>query len=170
MVRKALAGETAAIAKMSDIPVEAGRDRESFALYGIKSVVVVPLSVGGGPIFGLLTFSVLREERAWPETIVKGFQLVAQVFANALARKHADEQLKRHVEEIEALKQRLERENIYLQEEVKLLTEHSDIVGQSLAIKKVLARRSRLPRRTLRFCSWGKPEQERNCWQGPSTA
>ena len=139
MVQKVLAGETAAITKMSDIPLEAGRDRESFALYGIKSVVVVPLSVGGGPIFGLLTFSVLREERAWPETIVKGFQLVAQVFANALARKHADEQLKRHVEEIEALKQRLERENIYLREEVKLLIEHTDIVGRSLAMKKVLS-------------------------------
>ena len=124
---------------MSDLPVEAGRDRESFALYGIKSVVVVPLSVGGGPIFGLLTFSVLREERDWPETIVKGFQLVAQVFANALARKRADEQLKRHVEEIEALKQRLERENIYLREEVKLLVEHTDIVGQSVAMKKVLS-------------------------------
>ena len=35
-------------------------------------------------------------------------------------------------------KQRLERENIYLQEEVKLLVEHTDIVGQSVAMKKVL--------------------------------
>ena len=41
--------------------------------------------------------------------------------------------------EIEALKQRLETENIYLQEEVKSLAEHSEIVGQSPAIKKVLA-------------------------------
>jgi transcriptional regulator with GAF, ATPase, and Fis domain len=60
------------------------------------------------------------------------------VFATALARKRADEQLKKHVGEIEELKQRLERENIYLQEEVKLLAEHTEIVGQSLAMKKVL--------------------------------
>jgi transcriptional regulator with GAF, ATPase, and Fis domain len=81
----------------------------------------------------------LREERDWPETIVRGFQLVAQVFANALARKRAEEQLKKHVGEIEELKQRLERENIFLREEVRLLVEHTNIVGQSAAIKKVLS-------------------------------
>jgi transcriptional regulator with GAF, ATPase, and Fis domain len=138
-VQKTLAGETTSFKKISDLPLEAGRDRESYALYGIKSVVIVPLSVGGGPIFGLLTFSVLREERDWPETIVRGFQLVAQVFANALARKRAEEQLKKHVGEIEELKQRLERENIFLREEVRLLVEHTNIVGQSAAIKKVLS-------------------------------
>jgi len=138
-VQKTLAGETTAIKKISDLPLEAGRDRENYALYGIKSVVVVPLSVGGGPIFGLLSFSVLREERDWPETIVRGFQLVAQVFANALERKRMEGQLRERLLEIEELKQRLERENIYLQEEIRLLVEHTDIVGQSLAIKKVLS-------------------------------
>ena len=138
-VQKTLAGETTAIKKISDLPLEAGRDRESFALYGIRSVVIVPLSVGGGPIFGLLTFSVLREERDWPETIVRGFQLVAQVFANALERKRMEGQLRERLLEIEELKQRLERENIYLLEEIRLLVEHTDIVGQSLAIKKVLS-------------------------------
>ena len=101
---------------------------------------------------------------------MKGFQLVAQVFANALARKRADKQIKIHMGEIEELKERLERENIYLQEEVKLLVEHTDIVGQSIAIKKILPRRNRSRKQTLRFSSWGKPEQEKNCWQGPSTA
>jgi transcriptional regulator with GAF, ATPase, and Fis domain len=86
----------------------------------------------------MLTFAVMREERSWSETVVKGFRLVAQVFANALARKRADEQLRKHVGEIEELKQRLERENIFLQEEVRLLVEHTDIVGQSVAMKKVL--------------------------------
>ena len=138
-VQKTLAGETTAIKKISDLPLEAGRDRENYALYGIKSVVVVPLSVGGGPIFGLLSFSVLREERDWPETIVRGFQLVAQVFANALERKRMEGQLRERLLEIEELKQRLERENIYLQEEIRLLVEHTDIVGQSLGINKVLS-------------------------------
>jgi formate hydrogenlyase transcriptional activator len=137
--QKVLAAEAVIITKMSDLPPEAGRDRESYGRYGTKSVVVIPLSVGGGPPFGLLTFSVMREERDWPETVVKGFRLIAQVFANALARKRADEQLKKHVGEIEELKQRLERENIYLQEEVKLLVEHTEILGPSLTMKKVLS-------------------------------
>ena len=36
----------------------------------------------------------MREERAWPEAIVKRLQLVAQIFANALARKRADHALR----------------------------------------------------------------------------
>ena len=138
-VQKVLDGETVTISKMTDLPPEAGRDRENFRAYGTKSDVLVPLSVGEGPVFGLLTFAVMREERSWPETVVKGFKLIAQVFANALARKRMEEQLREHLREIEELKERLERENIYLQEEVKLLVEHTEIVGQSLAMKKVLS-------------------------------
>jgi len=131
MTQKVLDGETVIISKMTDLPPEADRDRESLGLYHSKSGVSVPLSVGEGPIFGLLSFAVMREEKRWPEMVVKGFELVAQVFANALARKRADEQAKRHVDEIEALKQRLEKENVYLQEEVKLLVEHTDIWGRA---------------------------------------
>ena len=50
-----------------------------------------------------------------------------------------EEQLKGRLREIENLKQRLEHENIYLKEEVKLLAEHSEIVGQSSIMKNVLA-------------------------------
>jgi transcriptional regulator with GAF, ATPase, and Fis domain len=137
--QKVLDGEMVTISKMTDLPPEAGRDRENFRAYGTKSDVLVPLSVGEGPIFGILTFAVMREERSWPETVVIGFKLIAQVFANALARKRADEQFKRHVGEIEELKKRLERENIFLREEVELLVEHTEIVGQSLPMKKVLS-------------------------------
>ena len=36
----------------------------------------------------------MREERSWPETAVMGFKLIAQVFANALARKQAEQTLR----------------------------------------------------------------------------
>jgi formate hydrogenlyase transcriptional activator len=271
--QKVLAGQTVTINKISDLPPEAERDRKSFGLYGTKSAVIVPLSIGGKPPIGVLTFSVLREERDWPETVVKGFQLIAQVFANALDRKRADEdltesearlslathaagaglwimepetghvwvtpktrelfhftpdeelkyrsffqvihpedrervklavqqairsgepfrvecriplpdgstrwivargqryrkspvdpdcimgvslditerkrmeeQLQKHVGEIEDLKQQLERENIYLREEVKLLGEHTEIVGQSLAMKRIMAQAEQVAR------------------------
>jgi len=138
-VQKVLNGEMVTISKMTDLPPEADRDRENFRAYGSKSNVLVPLSVGEGPVFGMLGFAVTREERRWPETIVMGFKLVAQVFASALARKQMEEQLREHFNEIEVLKQRLERENIYLREEIRLLFEHTDIVGQSVAMKTVLS-------------------------------
>jgi len=76
-------------------PPEADRDRENFRAYGTKSDVLVPLSVGEGPVFGMLTFAIMREERSWPETVVMGFKLIAQVFANALARKRAEVEVAR---------------------------------------------------------------------------
>ena len=266
ITRKVLGGEMVAISKMTDLPPEAVVDMENFCLYGTKSNVLIPLSVGEGPVFGLLSFAVVRQEREWPETVVKKFMLIAQVFANALARKQAEKALResemrfnmatnaagvglwimetdtgcvwvtpkvremfhfapdedlnyegffksvhpedrarlhqlvqqalqsgenlrcdfriilpdgsirwivaigqRHVgsggntnrlmgvslditkrkgmecqllerlREIEALKQKLESENIYLREEVRHLVEHADIVGQSASMKKVLA-------------------------------
>jgi formate hydrogenlyase transcriptional activator len=271
--QKVLAGETVTITKMSDLPPEASRDRESFGLYGTKSTLLVPLSVGGGPILGLLSFAVMRKERDWPETVVKGLQLIAQVFASALARRQAEqtlresearlsvstnaagaglwimepdtgyvwvtpktrelflfapddelnyeslfqrihpedrdrvkqavqqavqageflrseyrivlpdgnirwmiargqryltstgepvrmvgvslditerkrmeEQLRENLREIENLKQRLERENLCLQEEVKFLVEHTEIVGQSLSMEKLLAQAEQVAR------------------------
>jgi len=152
-VRRILAGETVILSKLDDLPPEAGRDLENYLAYRTKSNVSVPLSSGEGPIFGNLTFAVMREERDWSETAVKWFKLIAQVFANALARKRAElalrkneEQLKENLKEIKGLKERLERENIYLQEEIKQLVEYTDIVGQSAAIKKVLSQAEQVAR------------------------
>lgn len=52
-------------------------------------------------------------------------------------RKQVEQQLREQLSEIEELKQRLENENVYLKEEVRLHSAH-DIVGQSDDMKKVL--------------------------------
>jgi PAS domain S-box-containing protein len=91
--RKIMAGETLIIARLADLPPEAAHDQETWRHYGTRSTAVVPLSVGGA-ILGGLSFAMVRAERAWPEPLVKRFQLVAQVFANALARKCADQALR----------------------------------------------------------------------------
>ncbi len=93
-VEKALGGEILAFSKIADLPPEASRDQESYRLYGTKSSVVIPLSVGGEGVFGLLTFGTTSQERDWPDSVVVGLKLIAQVFANALARKRTDEALR----------------------------------------------------------------------------
>jgi len=75
-------------------PAEAARDQEVWRHYGIKSVLTFPLSAGGGPLIGALGFNTVREERTWPEALVKRLQLVAQIFTNALARKRTEEILR----------------------------------------------------------------------------
>lgn len=93
MTQKLLSGETVAFSQISELPAEARRDRESFEFYGTKSGVYVPFSVGKGPVFGMLTFAATREERRWSRRALEQFRLIAQIFANALARKHAEKSL-----------------------------------------------------------------------------
>ncbi|MEJ2474298.1 MAG: sigma 54-interacting transcriptional regulator [Desulfobacterales bacterium] len=88
------AGEVIAISTENS-PAEAARDQEVWRQYGIKSSLVIPLSAGGEPPIGAVSFNTMKAERTWPEPIVKQLQLVAQIFANALARKHADAELRK---------------------------------------------------------------------------
>ena len=93
-VRQLQEGKNVSVSSTELLPPEAARDREVWHHFGIKSNLTFPLSAGGGQIFGALGFNTMRAERAWPEEIVKRLQLVAQIFANALARKRADQELR----------------------------------------------------------------------------
>ncbi len=86
--------EIVAIPDTSRVPLEAARDAESWQYFQIKSTLAIPLSVGGGPLIGVLSFEGTRAHRDWPAHLVSRLQVVAQVFANALDRKRAEEQLR----------------------------------------------------------------------------
>jgi PAS domain S-box-containing protein len=133
-----LQGNAVVINQVGDLPPEAERERQLCLGKGMKSFLSVPLA-SGGKTLGSCALVSTRAERVWPKDLVQRFRLASEVFANALARKRADEEIRKHLKEIENLKQRLEKENIYLQEEVKLLAEHTEIVSQSLAMKNVLS-------------------------------
>ena len=90
-----LMGRTIAISSLGDIPAEAAVDREFCRLHGIKSVLCLPLSLGGGQPFGALGFNALQAECDWSDTLVRQLQLVAQVFTNALARQRHELLLQR---------------------------------------------------------------------------
>jgi two-component system, LuxR family, sensor kinase FixL len=77
-----------------NLPPEAAIDQEQLRYFGIKSSLTFPLSPGGGPLIGAISFNYMREGPTWPEALVRRLGLVAQIFANALARKHADEKLR----------------------------------------------------------------------------
>ncbi len=93
-LREVLAKRPFLFTSPDECPPEVADDRASFSHFGIKSVVVLPLSTGGGPVLGAAAFATVREERAWPPEIVRRLQLVAQIFAGALGRRAADEALR----------------------------------------------------------------------------
>jgi PAS domain S-box-containing protein len=60
------------------------------------------------------------------------------LFRDIRERKYAEQQLRDALAEVETLKQRLELENEYLQEEIKAELNHRDIVGNSPAVAKLI--------------------------------
>lgn len=86
-----LAGRVIKVSSPEELPPEAARDRETLLQFGIKSNLALPLSVGGEAPVGILGLGTTQTERDWPDSVVQRLQLVAQIFANALARKRADE-------------------------------------------------------------------------------
>ena len=137
MARTLQHGQTVCFARIDDLPEEAAIDKETLRVHGPKSNVTYPL-IAGGKVFGALAFGSLRAEREWPAQLVERLGMTAQILAIALSRAQAECELNDAYQEIAELKQRLEKENVYLREEVRLEHQHGEIVGDSQGIRRVL--------------------------------
>jgi formate hydrogenlyase transcriptional activator len=138
-------GEAVVFSCLEDLPIEAAKDREFFTSIGIKSNVTLPLMANGN-VLGFLGCSVLRAERTWPKEVIQGLQLLADVFTNAVVRKQKEAQLQERFNEIRNLKKQLEKDNIYLQEQIDLLDVHEEIVCRSKLMKEVLTKAEQVAR------------------------
>jgi len=138
-------GKPVVFNRLEELPPEAEKERKVCLVKSMKSILSIPM-VGGGKTLGSCVLVATRAERIWPEELVQRFRLVTEVFVNAMERKQMEEQLRDNLHVIGDLKQRLENENIYLQEEIKLLGEHTEIVGQSQAIKAILSQAEQVAR------------------------
>lgn len=105
------------------------RPEDQLLKEGIRSYVAVPLTAKG-KIIGTLNVGSRSPDR-YSEEDAKFLLEVATQVALALENMLA-------YEEIAELKARLERENVYLQEEIKTQHNFEEIIGQSRTIKKVL--------------------------------
>jgi len=82
-------GRTLRLERLPDgLPPEAVSEHAYVVGTGFKSHLAFPLIVGG-TIVGQVGFGCFRAYRTWPDNLVKRLEQVAQVFANALARKRA---------------------------------------------------------------------------------
>ncbi|MCI0660457.1 MAG: sigma 54-interacting transcriptional regulator, partial [Acidobacteria bacterium] len=120
-----------------DLPAEARPEREYFLHVGVRSNLIIPITVGKSKNCAL-GFGSFRSFRAWPAELVSRLQLIAEIIANALTRKQSEESLHQAFSEIGQLKEQLEAENVYLQEEIKLSHNFQEIIGESDSLKYVL--------------------------------
>ena len=133
-------GETIRVERLvDDLPQEAGPEREYVRRTGIKSMLVLPIAVGGRFVCALAT-AAFQRPRTWSDVTVARVRTVGQILAHALYRKRAEAELGARLAEIGQLHARLEAENVYLREEVDRARGFDDIVGRSPAIRQVLAR------------------------------
>ena len=79
---------------MADLPDEAAVDVKNARAVGIKSNLTIPMAIGTHTFVGALAFNTLREERDWPDELVKRLHRIAEVFTNVLARKQREDELR----------------------------------------------------------------------------
>ncbi|HET7221168.1 MAG TPA: sigma 54-interacting transcriptional regulator [Vicinamibacterales bacterium] len=135
-LERLLAGETVAFEAVCEIPSET--DRTGFTEIGTRSALFVPLAVAGR-VCGAIGFNAIAAQRTWTPDVRHRLQVVASVFDQVLARQQRDEAIAAAAREMQQLKDQLHQENIYLKREDQELLGLSRVVGQSRAIKQVLA-------------------------------
>jgi formate hydrogenlyase transcriptional activator len=134
-LERILAGHTVAFSTLEDVPSQI--DRASYAAFGIRSAVIIPLSVEGR-VEGALSFNAVHAERPWPAGVLHRLTIVASVFHQVLARRQREESLQRALTEVERLKNDLQLENVHLRKEVRESMGLAGVVGQSASIQRVL--------------------------------
>jgi PAS domain S-box-containing protein len=122
-------GETVRVAHLGVLPEEAAEDLAYAGEMGVQAVLAIPLQVGESNLGALAVMS--GQPTTWPDTLIPRLELVTHMLANSLGQH-------RKSQEIERLKSRLEEENIYLRQEVRLAHSHEEIVAKSEAMKQVL--------------------------------
>ena len=85
-------GSPVVVSSIDDVPTDATEDRRSMREHGYKAMMVLPM-VSGNRALGALAFGA-HYERAWPGELVTKLRLVAEVLANALARKQSEDALR----------------------------------------------------------------------------
>src|SRR6266481_5089428 len=86
-------GRDVCFASLSALPVQAHTDRATYEKYHVRSSYSVPM-VAGGKAIGVLGLNTVWEERDISRELLQGQRLLGEIFANALARRTAEESLR----------------------------------------------------------------------------
>jgi formate hydrogenlyase transcriptional activator len=111
--------------------------REAMEFLRVKAGLGVPLECDDSGVDVFAMDRVLTDD-PWPQDVLQRSAAIGIIILGAMRRREAEVQLEDSYEEIRALRDRLEAENVYLRKEIRLEQPHAQIVGQSPPIRKVL--------------------------------
>ncbi len=122
-----------------NLPDESGDLRERLKREGINSGVVVPVRVEDRSI-GALGLDTVDQPLEFPPSIVDRLKIVADTVGSTIYRVESQTALQDSLDQLRALRNRLEQENIYLREEIDLRHRHEEIIGDSEPVMGMLNR------------------------------
>jgi transcriptional regulator with GAF, ATPase, and Fis domain len=129
--------EVCSFARLEGLPKEAATDRQTFEKLGARSGLYIPIAALRSSEYSL-GISSPKEDRTFSEEYIPRLHLLGELFVNTVERSRAELALRERLEEIEKLKLQLEKENIYLREEIKAVQGFEKIVGKSSTLQYVL--------------------------------
>ncbi|MBB5340117.1 sigma 54-interacting transcriptional regulator [Tunturiibacter gelidoferens] len=137
MASAILRGDVVCFSRIDDLPEEAVSERQVARKFGPRSNLTFPLKVGGR-VIGAMAFGTVRHQREWPDVVVNRLRVFVEIIGSALARTRAEDEIQRALEEVKRLRDQLQRENMYLQQEIKTVRGCRGLVGESYALRRVL--------------------------------
>jgi formate hydrogenlyase transcriptional activator len=110
---------------------------EDLARLGVQSYLGMPMVDVSGRVVGHLA---ILDDRPWDDEPagVPILRVFAARAAAELERQHAEAELRAALAEVDALRKRLESENVYLQEAIEQAQHFEEIVGESPLLRAVL--------------------------------
>ena len=132
-------GRETRYSRIDDLPEEASVDKQTLRKFGSEySSMAVPL-FDGNRFYGILALAVAKE-MVWPEELAPRLRVVAHVFSSAVIRRKTEQKLREALKELEKTKAQLERENLYLRQEINVLNAPAKIIYQSAVMESVLTK------------------------------
>jgi signal transduction histidine kinase len=88
-MQRLAAGNIVRLPRVSGLPSEAEADRIALQAAGVRSLLVVPISVSGR-VAGALSIASTQLQHEWPDALMPGVSLLAEVFGSLHARDSAE--------------------------------------------------------------------------------
>ena len=123
----------------AELPSAAAAEREYAVRVGMRAVITLPLAIAGRTWCAISTGD-FTQPREWTPIDVNRLRIIGEILANGFDRQRRDQEQLAHIEEIRALRDRLQAENLSLREEVQAQHDFDEIVGQSQPMRRALAR------------------------------
>ena len=126
-----------AFSNLDELPESASVDRQSIIKARTKSTLVISL-IFSNNVQGVLCFDNLLTEKKWTKKRISEAKIIAKIFTHVLSRQKADLHLCSAYEEIQQLKDKLEKENVLLRKEIELQHAHEAFLGRSKSVMNIL--------------------------------